>query len=510
MVIRAVLLPVVPVVPPSVHDEFSELLLADTFASGRLTNPTHPLWQHFESIHVIQRPTYNSMYQPAFGAFLALGQKITGNPWAGVWLSTGLMCAAICWMLQGWLPPVWALVGGLLAVFTIGIPSYWMNSYIGGSVPALGGALVMGALGRLTRVAAAGKPSAWSALAMGVGFALLLGSRPFEGGVLGLVTAVALLTSWWKQHALWHRLLSLRLILPFLLVMVPAVAFTGYYSWRVTGNPLKMPYEVNRETYGWPENLAILPPVRVTYRHSSMKAMHLVELEHRQVYSKFGRTVDTLIFRFLTAWKFYIGPVLTVPFLFLPLAIQDRRTRVPALIALFMCALNLLQLMLYPQHISAITSVIFLLLTQGLRHLRVALVTWRPAIGPRFAVALSLAVLMTSGVRLLAEPLGTRPDFWEVPRQDHRDYRAAIVSRLTGRSRPQLVVVRYRIDHTPHQEWIYNRADIDKSKIVWAHEMDPASNRTLLRYFAGREAWLLEADGQPPRLVPYPQTCQLP
>ena len=227
MAVRALLLPALPIVPPSVHDEFSELLLSDTLASGRLTNPTHPLWQHFETIHVIQRPTYNSMYQPAFGAFLALGQKAAGNPWLGVWLTAGLMCAGVCWMLQGWLPPVWALTGGLLAVFTIGVPGYWMNSYIGGSVPALGGALAMGAVGRLTRSPSARKPVPWHALALGVGFALLLGSRPFEGGILGLVTAGVLLHWWWKRGQGWGGLFGPRLLGPFALVMVPAVLFTG-------------------------------------------------------------------------------------------------------------------------------------------------------------------------------------------------------------------------------------------------------------------------------------------
>ena len=118
---RALLLPVLPVRAPVITDEFSNLLIADTFASGRLTNPTHPMWTHFESMHTLQRPTYTGMYPVAQGLAMAAGQAVAGHPWAGVYASVAVMCALVCWMLQGWLPPGWALFGGLLAVVRLGL-----------------------------------------------------------------------------------------------------------------------------------------------------------------------------------------------------------------------------------------------------------------------------------------------------------------------------------------------------------------------------------------------------
>src|SRR2546427_9276571 len=113
------------------------------------------------------------MFHPAQCLFIAAGQLIFGLPFWGVWLSAGLMCAAICWMLQAWLPPSWALLGGLLAVVRLGSFSYWANSYWGGAVPAIGGALVLGALPRIKR-----HQRVRDSLLMGFGLAILANSRP--------------------------------------------------------------------------------------------------------------------------------------------------------------------------------------------------------------------------------------------------------------------------------------------------------------------------------------------
>src|SRR5260370_31197670 len=133
------------------------------------------MWVSLETFHVTWQPKYASMYPPAQGFALAIAQ-VLGPPWIGVMLSDAAMCAAILWMLQGWLPARWAFLGGVLAAVGLGVASYGMNSYWGGATAAIGGALVLGALARIVK-----RAKTRDAILLGLGVAILANSRPYEG-----------------------------------------------------------------------------------------------------------------------------------------------------------------------------------------------------------------------------------------------------------------------------------------------------------------------------------------
>src|SRR5580704_14111259 len=186
---RIALLPIEPFPPPRVQDEFSYLLASETFAHGRLTNPTPPQWHHFEAFHVLLQPTYMSKYGAASPLFMALSERVFGTPRVGVMLSMALAAASLCWLLQAYLPAEWAFLGGLLVVVRISWFSYFGNGYWGGSVAMLGGCLMLGSAVRLAR-----SPKARDGLLMALGLILLANSRPFEGALLSLPICL---------HALW-------------------------------------------------------------------------------------------------------------------------------------------------------------------------------------------------------------------------------------------------------------------------------------------------------------------
>jgi hypothetical protein len=354
-------------------------------------------------------------------------------------------------------------------------------------VAGTGGALALGALPRIWRY-----PRVRDALLLAAGVSILSVSRPYEGLILTVVIAALLAFGLLKRRPYPFRRLLTRVLLPAAAVLALTACGVAYYNWRTTGSPLRTPYQVAAEQYVirrmfvWQSNRP--EPV---YHHAEMRALYR---ELLRVNMPRWHEVRLVGQGFLTT---YFGWVLALPLVMIPWVLRDRRFR-PVLLSIGCVVVGLACIpYVHPHYAAPITAGVFALIIECLRHVRV----WRPR-GFRLGRLVAFALVLTAFAVPAAKPALREwrshhgPGRWSAGR-------AQIEEELRWSGARHLIVVRYSPAHNPHREWVYNRADIDGSPVIWAREM--RDNRPLLEYFRTRRIWLLEADRRPYRLTPYPQ-----
>lgn len=499
--LRLLLLPHHPVPSPTVSDEFSHLLLADTLLHGRLANPPHPLHQFFETYFVLQEPTYSSIYAMGQGMLLAAGRIAFGHWWAGVLLSTAAFCALCYWMLRAWITPGWALAGGLLALMQFGPLNQWSNSYWGGTVSAIAGCLVFGALPRLRDTGR----MRYVALS-GLGLAMQLLTRPYESVFLMVSVAVYLLPALRNRDELRK---FTRAAAVMLLVVIPAIGLTLLQNKQVTGSWSTLPYVVSRYQYAVPTTFTFQPnPV------AHRELTHEQELDYEVQLTIHGKDTDTVaeylkrLLRRVRVYRFFFLAPLYVALPVFFLALREWRFRwVLLTLLIFSLGANFYPYF-YPHYIAAVTSLFVLISVVALERLsRLNIRGWSSGRHAASLILIFCAVhfLFWYGLHLFEnqEFLDLmRYETWDSINHGDPEGRIAVNNQLAQSPGKQLVFVRYWPQHM-FEEWVHNLADIDGSRVVWARDLGPAENEKLQRYYPDRTEWLLEPDAKPPRLSRY-------
>jgi len=564
LALRAALLPWIPIPQPQIQEEFSYLLGADTFAHGHLANPQHPMAVFFDNIQLIQTPHYASARLPGHALFLAAGEALFHLPWMGVFLSVGLMCAAFYWMLRAWTPPAWALFASLLFAIRFGVFTYWMNSYWGGSVIALGGALVLGALPRILR-----RQRLSDAILYALGCCLLAANRPYEGVFFVLPTVVVIAHRWWKAPSGG----KLRFLPPFAAAACVLCAYLGwfaYYNYATTGHPLQTAYDLWRKqqsivpAFWWQPLRRVLPVYysAQTYQFNAVWEVGIYRELHRSLFAG----VSTMVWRLMQFLQLYLRPLLLLPLLVgaarVDSWIAKRRSpaRFPLLLNGLWLAIALAALLIghslvltaifliwglfrilprrphhrvsrageswargipivllmagalcavltnfsMPTYYAHFTAPAFVLVAAGL----VSLASWRrrEGVGPAIVLNLALScclIFLFSAALAIAHihAVHESPFNWSTYENRLED-RAAAQRFLAKQPGKQLAIVRYSPQHNVLDEWVWNLADIDAQKVVWARELKPEWTAQLVNYYRGRKIWLVEPDSG--RIVPYP------
>jgi len=469
---------------PRVHDECSYLLAADTFAAGRLCEPSPPCAEQLEAFHVITQPVYASKYPSGQGLALALGQVLFGEPIYGVWLTCAFLCGAMAWLLLALFPPRWVLIGLCIVFAKFALTTYWAQSFWGGALTAGGAALGFGALVRIFE-----RGSFARGALLGLGVALLALTRPFEGALAAVPLAVALGVWSVRRLRAGAALECARTLVGAAVPLAACAWWMATLNRAVTGDALQMPYFLHDAQY------AVAPPFlwqeaapRPSYATAEIERFwtgFAYDLWAEQ--QNWAGFVQRARIKLGTWWGFFVGAPLALAFVLAPLALRRRWIAFSALgggcvaVGVFAVAYDL------AHYLAPAAPWIVVLAVAGLRETS----RWSVLRSSRRCRALLVAV-----VALLVAECGARGFKHVRPSTAFEQRRARLEQELAQGERKVLVIVRYSADHSVHEDWVYNGARPGEQHVLWARDHGEAARERLRECYPDRAAFLLEIGPQ--------------
>jgi hypothetical protein len=343
---------------------------------------------------------------------------------------------------------------------------------------------------------------------LGLGLAVHLLTRPYETLFLGLAVALYFVPALRAAGGV-RRLAGIAAVAA--LVVAPAVGLTLWQNRQVTGRWTTLPYSLSQYQYGVPASLTIranpvphaelTPQQQLDYRMQTSFRPHggeslrtyLERLEYRVRYYRF----------------FFLPPLYLALAAFLPALRQYRFAWVAIAVTLFALGANFFPAF-QVHYIAAVTCLFVLMSVTGLAWLSKLRIGGRPAGDEAARLVFFLCVahfLFWYGlhgfdpgeISQAVEPYET----WDNINHGNPERRIAVNHELEQASGDVLVFVRYAPQHMFQEEWVWNAADIDRARVVWARDLGPDENAKLLGYYPTRTALLFEPDARPMRLTRY-------
>ena len=551
VILRLALLPWNPAPYPRAMEEHNNLLQADTYAHWRLANPPHPLAAVLQSFQLVEWPHYMSARPALSSLFAFIGDVVFRSAFFGNLLSVGLVSASLCWMLLGWMPRRWAVLGSLLMVCQFCIFGCWPDTYWEPTVPVLGATILLGLVPRTERDA-----SVIHGVLFASGALLLAGTRPYEGLVsVGVISLWLLFVFLRRSERAVLRTRLRRFALPAAFGCGLIVLAQLGYDWATTGHATEMPYQIWRSTqtqvpsFLW-QHISTTP---LEFQYAGARMFNEWEkLTVQPLLSGSRRGYVMLIGRHASTVREIVGPLLLLPLLcwsatwfkrhpnrwqlaLLGLgawvaifALQkasglyavgvagifglsmllrwgDRTYRLPLLIVLAGCLATSVSSFYMPIYFVAFLPALLLLAVTGLRNLA----EWDSLRGTGSSLAgfcvlgcMAMLFLQIAGVAT-GHPLYGGSDLGRFDYQPSQDT-ARVARQLERIPGKHLVMIRYEEEINSRHDLVWNMADVDGQRIVWARDLKPEWSTIAVDYYRDRKVWLLTSTREGLVLAPYP------
>ena len=302
--------------PPAYHDEYSYLFQAETFAAGRLSFPSHPTAARmFDQMHVLNEGHFASRYFPGNGLCIA-PFLLLGNPFAGHWLATMIVCVFVFLMGRELSCNGLGLLAGLLAALSPGLILFG-NTLLAHQPTLAGLGLFIYSFLRMQRLldddrepvsSGSVRRVALAAALSGIGLSFAMLCRPMTAAGVGLPFGVWL--AWWLvRNARHDRGTATKVVAGFAIPLAVGFVIAGVYNANSTGSALTTPYHLYTELF---------TPRHMFGFNNVERAKPLITDRTLENYDQWAENLDASLAvqnvcnRFIASWQWTIGLVAVV------------------------------------------------------------------------------------------------------------------------------------------------------------------------------------------------------